>query len=916
LDETELTGMCFSFRDYISNRVQHVCDRQAQFVSAAKYIGARTSESNTKLMTTYQLSRNEQDGLSVLKSIQRQTEKSYELVQQILHDLERLEAAIPINERFFGSDSDAPEEFPCLAKMLGQRRRHSLPVASPNSSTALRRQIAARKAGMPAFPPRSTSIASSHHSRSGSLASYTEPHNKHTRISPYQLTAGMRQGSASSSNRPYTKGSSIGRRSPSSLHVVPTNSTNGSAPASPVSDDCGHRLSFDGEEIHSVETTSLSVLASHSGTPRSLRKRNATGSGIPKRPASVLSGYIDPRGSHPRGEVSLSTQQVLWSPQMSLGASNHAFSNPRCGDSLPHLVLAGVEEEYGIRPDNTADTEKSCADAASNMIPEPIQDTTRNSSELDDDAEMKLLPPNTLYRSGRRASVVVVSPTQPMPSTLSTKGLQLLVPSNKSTAAGASVSPKSLPRGLSLRSNSSLGSSPSTPSFLSPIPVISPSMPTNTNSLSVVTSNDLPRSNVHSPSPQQFPSEATRMLRQVIREHSDISSLDEESLSERSSVHSHRIPGKPEPAMLTPEDVDAGSKMLISIGNTMQFQQPRSRSSSLVHSRPSTVEESSGISDSIWLEEEKSPAAAADHVSVSAPCENQLAADAPREMSSWSRTNTERLSTWSSSSAKTLSDGVYGSRASCVDDPVLRTAKQQLLTAAALSKLSIPTAAGASRPPRTNSLSVNSSSFSESNTHTLSSRYASSGRQRAHVRAKVDLGLSMRSDLERRVRSFSESEGNMTASRDARPHSSMGFHETMSGAHVMRVRPDGIPSRHNSPHSASLRLLRSEKFNTHRLSVASIGSSHSSVRKVSVSSDRPGSSDSAMHGSGRERTQSIASSYTSQATELLPSTPPPSSLDRPSSGAAATAVSTVTALAGKQRSQTTNQSYSQIRRAL
>ncbi|KAJ2868775.1 hypothetical protein GGI22_000650 [Coemansia erecta] len=378
------------------------------------------------------------------------------------------------------------------------------------------------------------------------------------------------------------------------------------------------------------------------------------------------------------------------------------------------------------------------------------------------------------------------------------RGLQLLVPSNKG-AVGATVSPKSLPRGLSMQANSSLESSPSSSSFVSPTAIVPPSMPGNMNPLSVVTPNDLRPPNMKSLSPQ-YPSEATRMLKQVIREHSDISSLDGESLSGHSSVHSH-ILDKPEPAMLTPEDVDAGSKRLTGIGNTMHH--PRSR---------------------------------------------------------------------------------------------------------------------------TSSLSVSSSSFGETSAHSLSSQYTGNSRHRAHIRAKVDLGLSMRSDLERRVRSFSESEGNMVPSRDARPHSSMGFHETVSGAHVLRVRPDGIPARHNSPHSASLRLLRSDKFSSHRLSVASIGSSQSSNRKVSISSDRPGSSDSAMHGgvsnsssSGRERererTQSLASSYSSQATEPLPPTPP-NSLDRPSSGTAATAVSTVTALAGKQRAQTMNQHYKQIKRAL
>ncbi|KAJ2402370.1 hypothetical protein GGI23_000759 [Coemansia sp. RSA 2559] len=905
--------MCFSFRDYISNRVQHVCDRQAQFVNAAKYIGARTSESNAKLIHTYQLSRNDQEGLSVLKSIQRQAEKSYELMQHILQDLERLEAALPVNERFFGSDSDAPEEFPCLAKMLGQRRRHSVPVSSPSSSTALRRQIAARKAGMPAFPTRSTSIASSQHSRSGSLASYTEPHHKQTRVSPYKLTVGMRQGPASASayNRPYSK-SPIDQRSQSSLHVTTTttNSANSSAPASPIS-DCGHRVSFDGESIHNLETTSLSVLASHNGA-RSLQKRNTTGSGIPKRPASVLNGYIDPRSSHARGEVSLSTQQVLWSPQMSLGASESSFSNPRYGDSLPHLILAGVEEENGTSTDRVSD-ERSCAGSARNITPElPCDAATCDIVEYGENSERKPLPSNALYRNDRRAPVAV-SPTH----STTTKGLQLLVPSNKG-AVGATVSPKSLPRGLSMQANSSLESSPSSSSFVSPTAIVPPSMPGNMNPLSVVTPNDLRPPNMKSLSPQ-YPSEATRMLKQVIREHSDISSLDGESLSGHSSVHSH-ILDKPEPAMLTPEDVDAGSKRLTGIGNTMHH--PRSRTSSLAHSQPSTVDETNGISDHIRSE---SPTTGIVDTTCSA-LEHRRVAEAPRGTASWSRTNTERLSTWSSSSAKTLSDGVYGSRISGIEDPSSRTAKQQLLTAAALSKLSIPTTVSNHRPPRSSSLSVSSSSFGETSAHSLSSQYTGNSRHRAHIRAKVDLGLSMRSDLERRVRSFSESEGNMVPSRDARPHSSMGFHETVSGAHVLRVRPDGIPARHNSPHSASLRLLRSDKFSSHRLSVASIGSSQSSNRKVSISSDRPGSSDSAMHGgvsnsssSGRERererTQSLASSYSSQATEPLPPTPP-NSLDRPSSGTAATAVSTVTALAGKQRAQTMNQHYKQIKRAL
>ncbi|KAJ2508620.1 hypothetical protein H4217_008515, partial [Coemansia sp. RSA 1939] len=916
LDETELTGMCFSFRDYISNRVQHVCDRQGQFVHAAKYIGARTSDSNAKLMHAYQLSRNDQEGLSVLKLIQRQTEKSYELVQQILHDLERLEAALPVNERFFGTDSDAPEEFPHLAKMLGQRRRHSLPASSPHSSTALRRRIVAKKGGMPSFPPRSTSI-SSQHSRSGSVVSYSDPHPKQPRASPYHLTAGMRQGHASGSSRIYSSGPAD-RRSQSSLHVT-TSSANNSAPSSPIS-DCGHRVSFDGEAINHLETTSLSVLASHNNT-RPLKKRNATDSGIPKRPASVLSAYIDSRGSHSRGEVSLSTQQVLWSPQMSLGASESAFGNPRYGASSPHLALANVEEEYSTHTDSISD-EQECAGTVDITDLDPVSVVPFNSTEFSGDAGRKGLSSHAQNHSSRHVSVV--SPSQLAASVSSTKGLQLLVPSNKGIPS-VTVSPKSLPRGLSLRSNSSLGSSPSTPSHLSPTPVGSPSAPGNTNSLSVVTSGDPPRANTH-PSLTQYPSEATRLLRQAILDHSDSGSPDRQSLSSQSEVSKQSL-DTPEPAMLTPDDVDIEAKRLSSIVNVIMY--PRSRSLSLAHSQPSSVEEASVVADNMYLETSSAvdvnvdSAVDADTTNT-AFSEQRFVADAPRAMGSWSRSNTERLSTWSSSSAKTLSDGIYGSRVSSIEDPSSRTAKQQLLTAATLSNLSVPTittAVAATRPPRISSLSVSNSSFSESSTHSLSSRHTGRSRHPTHIRAKMDLGLNMRSDLEQRVRSFSESEGNMLLSKETRPHSSMGFHETVSGAHVLRARPDGIHARRNSPHSASLRLLRADKYSAHRLSVASIGSSRSSSRKMSIPSEQLDSSDSAIHGDSssgdrEDGTQSIASSYSSQATEslLLASS---NSLARPSSGTAATAVSTVTALAGKRRAQTMNQHmHHQLKRAL
>ncbi|KAJ2811307.1 hypothetical protein GGI24_006854, partial [Coemansia furcata] len=112
LDETELTGFCFSFRDYVSNRVHQVCDRQMGFATAARHMSTRAAASQSRLGHVTQLSKHEQGNVSVLKSLQRQAEKSYELVQDILRDLERLDAMLPVNDRYFGADSVAPKEFP------------------------------------------------------------------------------------------------------------------------------------------------------------------------------------------------------------------------------------------------------------------------------------------------------------------------------------------------------------------------------------------------------------------------------------------------------------------------------------------------------------------------------------------------------------------------------------------------------------------------------------------------------------------------------------------------------------------------------------------------------------------------------------------------------------------------------------
>ncbi|KAJ1816795.1 hypothetical protein LPJ75_001909 [Coemansia sp. RSA 2598] len=149
LDETELTGMCFSFREYVSDRIQVLCERQTTCVASARRVGMRAADSNTRATQAYQTARQVQEDASVLRGLQRQAERSYELIQDILRDLERLDAALPDNVR-----SPSLERFPRISRLMAQRRPSN--TASPASSVASHRR--------PPFAVRTTSLTADYFS--------------------------------------------------------------------------------------------------------------------------------------------------------------------------------------------------------------------------------------------------------------------------------------------------------------------------------------------------------------------------------------------------------------------------------------------------------------------------------------------------------------------------------------------------------------------------------------------------------------------------------------------------------------------------------------------------------------------------------------------------------------------------------
>ncbi|KAJ1830675.1 hypothetical protein LPJ63_004788 [Coemansia sp. RSA 2711] len=881
LDDTELTGLCFSFRDFVSNRAQYVCDRQAEFVTAAKHIGVRAVETQSRLAHVGQLAKHEQDSLSVLKTLQRQAEKSYELIQDILHDLERLEAALPAADQLLGNESDMAADFPCLTKMLAQRRRAALPASHPHASVVLRRQIAARKVGIPSFPSR-TSSAIPLNPRSNSAAYHFESAvtNSKARPGPYQLPGLTRQSSNVVPSRSHSKWLSDSRSlrprgSRSSINS--SDHSNSSAPVSPSTTDEA-RVSFDGEAIHPMGTASIAMMASQ-GTPRSIQRRSMQPFGSLRPPNSTRSAHGDYKGSYSRSEVSLSREQVVWSPQISTSANESAGYFHYEG-SQPNALLADVEEEYSrcaklVSADTGASDMVDNGRKSSELYPGPLSvpsDTASDNrppnrrpsrmsiSAIRRDASLgdKERSPGSDGSSAGNSRISGDYDRRPVISPGSARIPQLRVPLDRS--AGSPASPKSLPHALSLRSASSLGSSPSASSMAQPTPIGSPSAHALTNQLSVVASPDLYQA-TRTPLSPQFPLEATRMLRQVIMEPSD-GSTDARSASRCSTplgtstdcnpamlsecADTEGYEGGPEQGTDTPELAGADSYQ-------------RSRASSMAASQLSATEGSEGadISQAAYT--------------IRSTADSRISGDSIRGHNPWTRTNPERMSTWSSSSARTLADGMYGSRIPSLDDSS-RAPKRP--PSSALNTLT----ASAAMINR----SAHGSSSSDRKGLTIHG-----GTRVAGTRPAIDLGLSIRSDLEHRVRSYSESGQNLMLDRDGRPHSSMGFYETVAGAPVWSARPDAIHARRHSPHSASLRHFRADKLNLHRLSMMSVGSQSSR--------QGPMSSGSAHSDGMQSDAASVSTSYSSQATDRL----------LPPSASQSTATGTI---AGKRRAQTMDQS--------
>ncbi|KAJ1726124.1 hypothetical protein LPJ61_005401, partial [Coemansia biformis] len=425
-------------------------------------------------------------------------------------------------------------------------------------------------------------------------------------------------------------------------------------------------------------------------------------------------------------------------------------------------------------------------------------------------------------------------------------------------------------------SASSVGSTPSTSSIRPPTPIGSPSSQAATSHLLAATVPDAHQANRKS-LPPQFPLEAARMLKQMMADRSDGGSGKPETHTPSRCPTPHGAASDDHyriaPQSTTGSELcDSGRAHSFTVGLAGVDHCPRSRTSSLAASQLSATEGSDGA------EQVQSVG------TVRTAVDGHTGSDSLRAAGPWARTNPERMSTWSSSSARTLADGLVSSRVSSADDPF--RASKPPLSSAALATLTA-SAAMINRQARGNSGADGGRKIPA--IHGGSTRIAGG-------RPVVDLGLSIRTDLEQRVRSYSESGRNPLLLQEGRPHSSMGFHDTVAGAPVWGVRP-GSTHRHPSPLSASLRQFRADKFNPNRRSVMSIQSRPSKQGSLSadiLTGDAP-------DGGPQSGPANIGTSYSSNAPERLlrptaAATADAAPLDSPAPGPPAAG--------GKRRSQT------------
>ncbi|PVU89251.1 hypothetical protein BB559_005185 [Furculomyces boomerangus] len=134
-NENYLFSLSTSVRSLIKSRIFNIKTTQNQLINESKSLTAKFDNTYEKLTNMNRRLKNEHEKLQVLKSIGRHAEKTYELIQEVFHDLERLESLLPPEKQLMEGDSESQENYKRLVEALAVRKYNSSSRLKQNDLT-------------------------------------------------------------------------------------------------------------------------------------------------------------------------------------------------------------------------------------------------------------------------------------------------------------------------------------------------------------------------------------------------------------------------------------------------------------------------------------------------------------------------------------------------------------------------------------------------------------------------------------------------------------------------------------------------------------------------------------------------------------------------------------------------------------
>ncbi|KAJ1917896.1 hypothetical protein H4219_002940 [Mycoemilia scoparia] len=123
IDCGDMADLALTTNTYIQDRVDRALSAQEDLTAKAKTLERRSIQFYSKMMLSNKRAKEQLENMSVVSSLQRQAEKSYELMQSIFQDMERLESLLPVKDRISANEPEFERKYPNIKAVFASRRR-------------------------------------------------------------------------------------------------------------------------------------------------------------------------------------------------------------------------------------------------------------------------------------------------------------------------------------------------------------------------------------------------------------------------------------------------------------------------------------------------------------------------------------------------------------------------------------------------------------------------------------------------------------------------------------------------------------------------------------------------------------------------------------------------------------------------